>query len=85
MDDVPREFRVTVKMTREYSASITVRAADQVEAARMALVRFGHDFNSAHGVILNLPPPWDEHECHDGDPEIDTLSSRGVYGPLEGP
>ena len=23
---------------------------------------------------MGLPPPWDEHECHDYDPEIDTIS-----------
>ena len=72
-----KEFRVTVKMAREYSATIKVWATDQAEADQMALDLFEehvYDINGAHGVSLGLPPPWDEHESHDYDPEIDTIS-----------
>ena len=72
-----KEFRVTVKMAREYSATIKVWATDQAEADQMALDLFEehvYDINGARGVSLGLPPPWDEHQCHDYDPEIDTIS-----------
>jgi hypothetical protein len=63
-----KEFRVTVKMAREYSATIKVWATDQAEADQMALDLFEehvYDINGARGVSLGLPPPWDEHESHD--------------------
>ena len=72
-----KEFGVTVKMAREYSATIKVWATDQAEADQMALDLFEehvYDFYRAHGVSLGLPPPWDEHRSHDYDAEIDTIS-----------
>ena len=54
-----KEFRVTVKMAREYSATIKVWATDQAEADQMALDLFEehvYDINGAHGVSLGLPP-----------------------------
>ena len=69
-----RTYRVTVTMLREYSATISVRAESQEAADRAALKLF-HKWacdEGTKGLSLGFPPPWQEHECIDSDPEIDT-------------
>ena len=69
-----RTYRVTVKMLREYSATIAIRARSQAEADRTALAAF-HKWACEEGcqaLPLGFPPPWNEHESIDHEPEIDT-------------
>jgi hypothetical protein len=71
-----KTFTVTVKLVREYSATIDIRARDQAEADEIALdeyYRFARsdDFN-VKAYWLGFPPPWREHDNVDYDPEIDT-------------
>lgn len=73
-DDNPlKRFSVTVKMEREYSATIEIEAHDQAEADRLALLQF-NVWASEEGVQimpLGFPEPWDEHENTDRQPEIE--------------
>jgi hypothetical protein len=71
-----RAWRVTVKLLREYSATIEVRAETQEEADEAALAAFqcsddDHDAGYYQYEPLGLPPPWNEHDFVDYDPEID--------------
>jgi hypothetical protein len=65
-------WRVTVKMLREYSATIEVRARSQEEADEAALDAFEKVAceEGLGGCDLGLPPPWNEHESTDRDPKI---------------
>jgi hypothetical protein len=64
-----KTYRITVRMTREYSATVPVQATSQDEADTIALDLFQQamTFHS-----LGLPEPWEEHESYEYDPEIDT-------------
>ena len=53
-----------MKMLREYSATIAIRARSQADADRMAI--------SAFYKWGGEPPPWNEHDNIDHEPEIDT-------------
>jgi hypothetical protein len=69
-----REFRVTVRLVREYRATITLRATSQAAADRLALLEYNR-WTSTEGVQafeLGFPAPWHEYESIDFDPEIDT-------------
>jgi hypothetical protein len=71
-----REFTVTIKMTREYEATIKVQATDQAEADRRALALFDRHARP-EGLQcdgLGLPPPWTEYEPRTRAPKIDTSS-----------
>jgi hypothetical protein len=67
-----RVHRVTITLRREFEASIDVRACCQAEADRRALEAFDEiaGTQGLGGLSLELPPPWEEHECSDGDPAI---------------
>jgi hypothetical protein len=68
-----RSWRVTITLLREFEASIAVEADSQAAADRMALAAFDEGARGQGlpgGLSLGLPPPWREHECSDGDPEI---------------
>ena len=67
-----RSFRVTVRVVREHTATVTVWARDQDEADRRALNLWEKQVFTADTWGLGLPQPWDEHEPQLGDPEIDT-------------
>jgi hypothetical protein len=70
-----KNYRVTVTMRREYSATIAIRAGSQAEADLAALAAFHKwAWEEADGRWLRFPPPWTEHESYDEDPEIDTRS-----------
>jgi hypothetical protein len=67
-----RSWNITVKMTREYEATIAVLAGTQDEADRKALDKF-NEYARKKGLRqddLGLPAEWDEHEICDHDPEI---------------
>lgn len=66
-----RTYRVTVKMLREYAATIAIRARSQDEADRLAMSAF-LDLEGLQARSLGFPPPWNEHEIIDHEPEIDT-------------
>jgi hypothetical protein len=70
-----RTYRVTVTMQREYSATISIKAASQAEADRKALAAFDRWACEAgcQALPLGFPPPWREHESTDREPGIDTL------------
>jgi hypothetical protein len=72
--DVGQKFTVTVKMMREYSASLTLRARDQADADARALDGWScwACSEGKQALDLGLPEPWDEHENHDDEPEVDT-------------
>jgi hypothetical protein len=61
-------FSVMIKVVREHSATIKVRAASQAEADELALAMY---WERGDGP-LGLSAPWVEHEPRDSDPEIDT-------------
>jgi hypothetical protein len=68
------DFPVTLRIVREYSATILVPARDQAEADRLALAAYDawrHDLDAEFRVDLGFPEPWDEHEMYEYDPEID--------------
>ena len=68
-----RTYKVTVKMLREYSATIAIRAESQDEADQAALKAFDRwAVKEGYQVCpLGFPKPWDEHESFDHEPEID--------------
>jgi hypothetical protein len=74
MDDERRVYRVIVTMTREYSATLPVLAANQAEADSAALAAFHQNAceNGLFGTSLGLPEPWEENEGLDHDAEIET-------------
>ena len=68
------DFPVTLRIVREYSATILVPARDQAEADRLALAAYDawrSDLDAEIRVYLGFPPPWDEHELVEHEPEID--------------
>ena len=69
-----RNYRITVKQTREYSATIAIRASSQDEADRLAIAAFGRAKWDCEdkGLWLGLSAPWNEHDSFDYEPEIDT-------------
>jgi hypothetical protein len=69
-----RTYRVTVTMLREYSATAAIRAESQDEADRAALAAFDKwAVKEGYQVLpLGFPWPWDEHECFDYEPKLDT-------------
>src|SRR5262245_51189028 len=72
-----RTYRVTVKMLREFSATIAVPANDEAEADRAAIAAFNkwayqEGFEDYQALPLGFPPPWDEHDIVDHEPQIDT-------------
>jgi hypothetical protein len=75
-----KTFNVTLKVVREYRASIDVRARTQAEAEKIALreydrfVRPENDKPSQYwnAFSFGFPKPWYEHESATFDPEIST-------------
>jgi hypothetical protein len=65
-------FGVTIKVIREHTATITVKARDQDEADRIALDLFDKQVFTGDGGELGLPGWWTEHEPSLSDAEIDT-------------
>jgi hypothetical protein len=65
-------FSVTIRVVREHTATITVKARDQGEADRIALDLYGKQVFTASGSELGLPEWWTEHEPRLSDAEIDT-------------
>jgi hypothetical protein len=69
-------YQITMKMLREYSATIAIRARSQADADRAAIAAFykwaASEERSYQVLPLGFPPPWTEHECVDREPEIDT-------------
>lgn len=62
-----RNYRVMVRLRREYSATTWVRAGSQAEADRKAMAAFYR----WHGDG-DFPPLWVKHEPSYYEPEIDT-------------
>jgi hypothetical protein len=70
-----RMYRVTVRVRREYSATIAMPARSQADADRLALKAYEIWFCEEDGwqaLPLGFPPPWIEHESRDDAPEVDT-------------
>jgi hypothetical protein len=75
MSSTCKTFNVTVKLLREFSATIEIRARNQAEAEKIALDKYddfacGRD-GDMDGYSLGFPPPWHEHESVTYEPEID--------------
>jgi hypothetical protein len=70
-----RDFPVTLKVVREYTATVVVPSCrDQAEADREALALYDEwrsDLDSEIRLDLGFPEPWDEHEPIEHEPEID--------------
>jgi hypothetical protein len=71
---VMKTYQVTVRMLREYSATIAIRARSQAEADGAALAAFAKwaSEEGCQALPLGFPPPWEEHENIDREPEVDT-------------
>jgi hypothetical protein len=75
MSTTCKTFNVTVKVVREFSATIEIHARNQAEAEKIALSKYwdfacGRD-GDMEASCLGFPPPWREHDCALYDPEID--------------
>lgn len=70
---IVRDFPVTLRIVREYTATIRVPARDQAEADRLALAAYDAWRSTSEEIPIDLgfPEPWDEHEMCEHDPEID--------------
>jgi hypothetical protein len=79
MSNTCKTFNVTVKVVREFSARIKIRARNQAEAEKIALDKYNDfvygqkddDDQYWNALCFGFPPPWSEHDSITYDPEID--------------
>jgi len=75
MSRARKTFNVTVKVVREYSATVKIAARTQADAEEIALDKYwdfacGRDGDMG-AYCLGFPKPWDEHESNTHEPEVD--------------